>query len=289
MIGIVGKKCGMTRVFTDDGRSVPVTIVQANPNLINRIKTEETDGYNAIQVLTGQSTKNPKKSDAGQIRSNPNEKLSHKLYEFRLNANELEQVDTGKEITVNYFEKGELVDVTGNSIGKGYAGVIKRHNFKTQDATHGNSLAHRAPGSIGQNQTPGRVFKGKKMAGRMGNVKKTIQNLEVIEIDTERNLIFVKGSIAGHDNSFVVITPSIKSKQKEREIFKTPIDATPEVEAQAEEAPQTEETPEVEAQAEEAPQTEETSEVEAQAEEAPQTEETSEVEVDEGSEEEKAQ
>ena len=111
-------------------------------------------------------------------------------------------------------------NVTGNSIGKGYAGVIKRHNFKTQDATHGNSLAHRAPGSIGQNQTPGRVFKGKKMAGRMGNVKKTIQNLEVIEIDTERNLIFIKGSIAGHDNSFVVITPSIKSKQKEREIFK---------------------------------------------------------------------
>ena len=216
----------MTRVFTDDGRSVPVTIVQANPNLINRIKTEETDGYNAIQVLTGQSTKNPKKSDAGQIRSNPNEKLSHKLHEFRLNTNELEQVDTGKEITVDYFEKGELVDVTGNSIGKGYAGVIKRHNFKTQDATHGNSLAHRAPGSIGQNQTPGRVFKGKKMAGRMGNVKKTIQNLEVIEIDTERNLIFIKGSIAGHDNSFVVITPSIKRKQKERKIFKNLIEAS---------------------------------------------------------------
>jgi len=247
VIGIVGKKCGMTRVFTDDGRSVPVTIVQANPNLINRIKTEETDGYNAIQVLTGQSTKNPKKPDAGQIKSNPNEKLSHKLHEFRLNANELEQVDTGKEITVDFFEKGELVDVSGNSIGKGYAGVIKRHNFKTQDATHGNSLAHRAPGSIGQNQTPGRVFKGKKMAGRMGNVKKTMQNLEVIDIDIERNLIFIKGSIAGHDNSFVVITPSIKSKQKERDIFKTPIEETPEVEAQTEEAPQTEETPEVEA------------------------------------------
>ena len=236
----------MTRVFTDDGRSVPVTIVQANPNLINRINNEATDGYDAIQVLTGQSTKNPKKPDAGQIKSNPNEKLSHKLHEFRLNANELEQVDTGKEITVDYFEKGELVDVSGNSIGKGYAGVIKRHNFKTQDATHGNSLAHRAPGSIGQNQTPGRVFKGKKMAGRMGNVKKTIQNLEVIDIDTERNLIFIKGSIAGHDNSFVVITPSIKSEQKEREIFKAP-----EVEAQAEEAPETEETPEVEESSEE--------------------------------------
>ncbi len=249
MIGIVGKKCGMTRVFTDDGRSVPVTIVQANPNLINKIKTEATDGYDAIQVLTGQSTKNPKKPNAGQIKSNPNEKLSHKLHEFRLNSTELEQVDTGKEITVDYFEKGELVDVSGNSIGKGYAGVIKRHNFKTQDATHGNSLAHRAPGSIGQNQTPGRVFKGKKMAGRMGNVKKTIQNLEVIDIDSDRNLIFIKGSIAGHDNSFVVITPSIKSDQKEREIFKTPIEETPEIEAQAEETPETEETPEIEAQA----------------------------------------
>jgi len=265
VIGIVGKKCGMTRVFTDDGRSVPVTIVQANPNLINRIKTETTDGYNAIQVLTGQVTKKPKKPDAGQIASNPNDKLSHKLHEFRLNENELKQVDKGKEITVEYFEKGELVDVTGNSIGKGYAGVIKRHNFKTQDATHGNSLAHRAPGSIGQNQTPGRVFKGKKMAGRMGNVKKTMQNLEVIDIDVERNLIFIKGSIAGHDNSFVIVTPSIKSKQEEREIFKTPIE---------DQTPETEETPEVEAQSEETPETEETPEVEAQSEETPETEET---------------
>ena len=289
MIGIVGKKCVMTRVFTDDGRSVPVTIVQANPNLINRIKTEATDGYDAIQVLTGQTTKNPKKPDSGQIKTNPNEKLSHKLHEFRLNANELEQVDTGKEITVDYFEKGELVDVSGNSIGKGYAGVIKRHNFKTQDATHGNSLAHRAPGSIGQNQTPGRVFKGKKMAGRMGNVKKTMQNLEVIDIDSDRNLIFIKGSIAGHENSFVVITPSIKSEKKEREIFKTPIEETPEVETQAEEAPETEETPEVETQAEEAPETEETPEVETQAEEAPETEETPEVEADQSTDEEKSQ
>ena len=255
MIGIVGKKCGMTRVFTDDGRSVPVTIVQAHPNLINKIKTKETDGYNAIQVLTGQTTKNPKKPDTGQIKTNPDKKLSHKLFEFRLNESELQQIDsgTGKEITVDYFEKGELVDVTGKSIGKGYAGVIKRHNFKTQDATHGNSLAHRAPGSIGQNQTPGRVFKGKKMAGRMGNVKKTMQNLEVIDIDVERNLIFIKGSIAGHDNSFVIVTPSIKSKQEEREIFKTLIE---------DQTPETEETPEVEAQSEETPEVEETSDEE---------------------------
>ena len=162
MIGIVGKKCGMTRVFTDDGRSVPVTIVQANPNLINRIKTEATDGYNAIQVLTGQVTKKPKKPDAGQIASNPNDKLSHKLHEFRLNENELQQVDKGKEITVEYFEKGELVDVTGNSIGKGYAGVIKRHNFKTQDATHGNSLAHRAPGLLDKTKLLAEFLKARK-------------------------------------------------------------------------------------------------------------------------------
>ena len=203
----------MTRVFTDDGRSVPVTIVQANPNLINRIKTEATDGYDAIQVLTGQSTKNPKKPDAGQIKSNPNEKLSHKLHEFRLSATELEQVDTGKEITVDYFEKGELVDVSGNSIGKGYAGVIKRHNFKTQDATHGNSLAHRAPGSIGQNQTPGRVFKGKKMAGRMGNKKVTKQNLKVIDVDSENNLLIVKGSVPGKKNSIIYLKDSVKKSK----------------------------------------------------------------------------
>ena len=202
----------MTRVFTDDGRSVPVTIVQANPNLINRIKTEETDGYNAIQVLTGQSTKNPKKPDAGQIKSNPNEKLSHKLHEFRLNANELEQLDTGKEITVDYFEKGELVDVTGNSIGKGYAGVIKRHNFAMQDATHGNSLAHRAHGSIGQCQTPGRVWKGKKMSGHMGNETKTIQSLELMGADVQNNLLYVKGAVPGFNGSTLKITPAVKQK-----------------------------------------------------------------------------
>jgi len=218
MIGIIGKKCGMTRVFSDDGQSVPVTVIQANPNRINSIKSSEIDGYKAIQVTAGQAKSKTNKPIQGQYaKSNINP--GAKLHEFKLNDHEAGQVESGKEITVSYFKKGELVDVVGKTIGKGFAGVVKRHNFSMQDATHGNSLAHRAPGSIGQNQTPGRVFKGKKMAGHMGNVRKTSQNLEVIEIDEDRNLLFIKGSIAGHVNSDVIIMPAIKSKQDDREIF----------------------------------------------------------------------
>ena len=220
MIGIIGKKCGMTRVFTDDGKSVPVTIIQAYPNQINRIKTLESDGYNAIQVTTNQASSKITKPVQGQFsKSNITPRVT--LHEFRVDDHELEQVETGKEIKVNYFNKGERVDVVGKTIGKGYAGVIKRHNFSMQDATHGNSLAHRAPGSIGQNQTPGRVFKGKKMSGHMGNVRRTIQNLEVIEIDQERNLLFIKGSVSGHINSDLIVTPATKSKKIDREIFGT--------------------------------------------------------------------
>ena len=218
MIGMIGKKCGMTRVFSDDGQSVPVTIIQANPNRINRIKSSETDGYKAIQVTTGHAKSKITKPTKGQYVKN-NINPGTKLHEFKLNNDEAEQVESGKEITVSYFKKGELVDVVGKTIGKGFAGVIKRHNFSMQDATHGNSLSHRAPGSIGQNQTPGRVFKGKKMAGHMGNVRKTTQNLEVVEIDEDRNLLFIKGSIAGHVNSDVIIMPAIKSKQDDRRIF----------------------------------------------------------------------
>ena len=220
MIGIIGKKCGMTRVFTDDGKSVPVTIIQAHPNQINRIKTLESDGYNAIQVTTNQASSKITKPVQGQF-SKSNITPRATLHEFRVDDHELEQVETGKEIKVNYFNKGERVDVVGKTIGKGYAGVIKRHNFSMQDATHGNSLAHRAAGSIGQNQTPGRVFKGKKMSGHMGNVRRTIQNLEVIEIDQERNLLFIKGSVSGHINSDLIVTPATKSKKIDREIFVT--------------------------------------------------------------------
>ena len=208
----------MTRVFTDDGKSVPVTIIQANPNQINRIKTLESDGYNAIQVTTNQASSKITKPVKGQF-SKSNITPRATLHEFRVDDHESEQVETGKEIKVNYFKKGEQVDVVGKTIGKGYAGVIKRHNFSMQDATHGNSLAHRAPGSIGQNQTPGRVFKGKKMSGHMGNVRRTIQNLEIIEIDEERNLLFIKGSVSGHVNSDLIVTPATKSKKIDREIF----------------------------------------------------------------------
>jgi len=218
MIGMIGKKCGMTRVFTDNGESVPVTIIQANPNRINSIKSLEIDGYKAIQVTTGQAKSKITKPIQGQYVKN---KISPgaKLHEFKLNDHEVEQVEIGKEITVSYFKKGELVDVVGKTIGKGFAGVVKRHNFSMQDATHGNSLSHRVPGSIGQNQTPGRVFKGKKMPGHMGNDRRTMQNLEVIEIDEDRNLLFIKGSISGHVNSDVIVRPAIKSKQDDRQIF----------------------------------------------------------------------
>ena len=251
MIGIIGKKCGMTRVFTDDGKSVPVTIIQANPNHINRIKTLESDGYNAIQVATNQTSPKITKPLKGQF-SKSNITPRTKLHEFRIDDNESEQVEIGKEITVNYFKKGELIDVAGKTIGKGYAGVIKRHNFSMQDATHGNSLSHRAPGSIGQNQTPGRVFKGKKMSGHMGNVRRTIQNLEIIEIDEERNLIYVKGSVSGHVNSDLILTPAIKSKKIDREIFVTleeisETQETPETSSEAQ--PETQETPETSSEA----------------------------------------
>jgi len=245
MIGIIGKKCGMTRVFTDDGKSVPVTIIQANPNQINRIKTLESDGYNAIQVTANQASPKITKPVKGQFSKS---KITPRatLHEFRIDDHESEQVETGREIKVNYFKKGELVDVIGKTIGKGFAGVIKRHNFSMQDATHGNSLSHRAPGSIGQNQTPGRVFKGKKMSGQMGNVRRTIQNLEIIEIDEERNLLFVKGSVSGHVNSDVIVTPATKSKKIDREIFVTldqSSEAQPETpETSSEAQPETPET-----------------------------------------------
>ena len=219
MIGIVGKKCGMTRVFTDDGRSVPVTIVQADPNFINKIKTKDIDGYNAIQVSAGSKVKHLSKPNQGQI-NQKNKELRSNLHEFRLNDHEVDMVEAGKEIKVNYFKKGEKVDVSGKSIGKGYAGVIKRHNFSMQDATHGNSLSHRALGSTGQCQTPGRVFKGKKMAGQMGNVQVTEECLEILRVDNERNLLLVKGAIPGSKNGFVRVFLSNKKSSVNEQISK---------------------------------------------------------------------
>jgi len=210
-IGLVGRKTGMSRVFTEDGVSVPVTIIQALPNRVTRVKTEESDGYAALQVTTG-SVKPSRinKAAAGQYAA-ANTEPGEGLFEFRASADEIGEIEAGAEITVERFEPGQIVDVSGTSIGKGYAGAIKRHNFSMQDATHGNSLAHRAPGSIGQNQSPGRVFKGKKMSGHMGNVKRTQQGLEVVQVDTDRNLLVVKGSVPGHAGGRLIVKPTIKS------------------------------------------------------------------------------
>ena len=211
-IGLIGKKCGMTRVFTEAGESVPVTVIEALPNRVTRVKTAESDGYSALQVTTGsRKASRLSKPLAGQYAAASAEP-GEGLWEFRLGTGEGEDVTTGAELTVERFEPGQIVDVVGTSIGKGYAGAVKRHHFRTQDATHGNSLAHRAPGSIGQNQTPGRVFKGKKMSGHLGNVRRTAQNLEVVEVDPERNLILVKGAVPGHRGGRLVIQPAIKAR-----------------------------------------------------------------------------
>ena len=210
-IGLIGRKTGMSRVFTEDGGSVPVTIIQVLPNRVTRIKTEESDGYSALQVTTGGvKPQRISKAVAGQYAAASTEP-GEGLFEFRTEGEDLGEIETGSELTVERFEAGQKVDVIGTSIGKGYAGTVKRHNFRTQDNTHGNSLAHRAPGSIGQNQTPGRVFKGKKMSGHMGNVRCTAQNLEVVQIDAERNLIAVKGSVPGFRGGRLVVQPSVKS------------------------------------------------------------------------------
>ena len=211
-IGVVGRKCGMTRIFTEDGASVPVTVIEVDPNRITQVKTIETDGYRALQVTTGsRRASRVSKPLAGHF-AKANTEAGRGLWEFRLDDNEGEDLAVGGEIKVELFTAGQKVDVTGTSVGKGFAGVVKRHNFSMQDATHGNSLSHRAPGSIGQNQTPGRVFKGKKMAGHMGNVKRTTQNLEVVRVDAERNLLLIKGAVPGSKGGNVIVRASVKAR-----------------------------------------------------------------------------
>ena len=211
-IGLVGRKCGMTRVFTDDGISVPVTVVQVSPNRVTRLKGVDTDGYWAVQVTTGSRKPNRlSKPAAGHFRKAEVE-AGIGLWEFRANEDELRGMTTGQALSVSMFAVGQNVDIIGTSIGKGFAGVVKRHNFSMQDATHGNSLSHRAPGSIGQNQSPGRVFKGKRMAGQMGNVRRTVQNLEVVRVDEDRGLLLVKGAIPGPTGGDVIIRPATKAR-----------------------------------------------------------------------------
>ena len=212
-MGLVGRKCGMTRVFTEDGISIPVTVIEAQPNRITQVKTMENDGYRALQVTAGsRKASRVSKPEAGHF-AKVKVEAGDLMTEFRLSADdqpEEGEFEAGQELKVDLFEEGQKVDVIGTSIGKGFAGTVKRHNFRMQDATHGNSLSHRAPGSIGQNQTPGRVFKGKKMSGHMGNVRRTAQNLEVVRVDTERNLLLIKGAIPGHKGGRVVVQPSLK-------------------------------------------------------------------------------
>ena len=213
-IGIVGRKCGMTRVFTEDGVSVPVTVVEAEPNRITQLKSLERDGYAAVQVTVG--TRRPSrvpKPVAGHY-AKAGVGAGRGLWEFRLGDGEADELEVGSELRVDRFEAGQAVDVVGVSKGKGFAGTVKRHNFRTQDATHGNSLSHRVPGSIGQNQTPGRVFKGKKMAGHMGDARSTVQNLEVVRVDAERNLLLIRGAVPGSIDGDVIVRPSIKARAK---------------------------------------------------------------------------
>jgi large subunit ribosomal protein L3 len=210
-MGLVGRKCGMTRVFTEDGVSIPVTVVEAQPNRITQVKTVESDGYRALQVTAG--AKKPSRVSkplAGHF-ANAKVEAGDLITEIRLDDADDGEFEAGGELKVDLFEEGQKVDVIGTSIGKGYAGTVKRHNFSMQDATHGNSLAHRAPGSIGQNQTPGRVFKGKKMSGHMGNVRRTVQNLEVVRVDAERNLLLIKGAVPGHSGGQVFVRPAVKA------------------------------------------------------------------------------
>lgn len=210
-IGLVGRKSGMTRVFTEEGVSIPVTVVEVQPNRITQIKTPETDGYSAIQVTTGsRRASRVTKAAAGHF-AKANTEAGDGLWEFRTEGSTLE-LAMGGEIKVDLFAAGQKVDVTGTSKGKGFQGGIKRHNFSMQDATHGNSLSHRAPGSIGQCQTPGRVWKGKKMAGQMGNVQKTTQSLEVVRVDLEHNILLIKGAVPGATGSNVVVRPAVKVK-----------------------------------------------------------------------------
>jgi len=210
-MGLVGRKCGMTRVFTEDGVSIPVTVVEAQPNRITQVKTVETDGYRALQVAAGsRKASRVVKPAAGHFAAAKVE-AGDLLAEFRIADSDETDYQTGTELRVELFGEGQKVDVIGTSIGKGFAGTVKRHNFSMQDATHGNSLAHRAPGSIGQNQTPGRVFKGKKMSGQMGNVRRTVQNLEVVRVDSERNLLLIRGAVPGHAGGRVIVRPAIKA------------------------------------------------------------------------------
>ncbi len=210
-IGLIGRKVGMTRIFTEDGTSIPVTVIEATPNRVTQLRTEETDGYRALQVTAGTKKANRiNKAEAGHF-AKAGVEAGRTLVEFRLEENEGADIEVGSEITVEIFNDTKKIDVTGTSKGKGFQGAIKRWNFSSQRMTHGNSLSHRAPGSIGQNQSPGKVFKGKKMAGQLGNKQVTTQSLEVVRVDVENGLILVKGAVPGATGNDVIVKPAVKA------------------------------------------------------------------------------
>jgi large subunit ribosomal protein L3 len=211
-IGIIGRKRGMTRVFNEDGQSVPVTVIEAEPNRVTRLIEQDREGYRAVQIAWGTRKPSSVNKAMSGIYAKAEIGASEGLAEFRLGEDEGKDLATGSEIKVDIFSAGQMVDVAGTTIGKGYAGAIKRHNFRMNNASHGCSVSHRSAGSIGQNQTPGRVFKGKKMAGHMGNTKQTAQNLEVVRVDGDRNLLLVKGSVPGAKGSKVLIRPAVKAR-----------------------------------------------------------------------------
>jgi len=213
-LGVIGKKIGMSRVYSADGSAVPVTVLEVGPNRVTQVKTDENDGYRAVQVTVGERRPSRVTKPLAGHFAKANVAPGRGLWEFRLDKGEGESLAAGAEIKADIFAAGQLVDVQGTTIGKGFAGVIKRHHFRGGRATHGNSLSHRAPGSIGQRQTPGRVFPGKPMAGHLGNKVRTQQNLEVMRVDTDKNLLLVKGAVPGPKGADVVIRPAVKAKKK---------------------------------------------------------------------------
>ncbi len=213
-IGLIGRKCGMSRVFSENGESIPVTVVEIQANKVTQVKTMENDGYSAIQVTTGSRRASRVTKPAAGHFAKAKVEAGRGLWEFTAPAEELAEkgLEPGAEINADMFNVGQFVDVTGIAKGKGFAGPVKRWHFAMQDATHGNSLSHRAHGSTGQNQTPGRVFKGKKMAGQLGNVQRTVQNLEIVRVDTDRNLLLIKGAIPGAPATDVIVRPAVKKQ-----------------------------------------------------------------------------
>jgi len=221
-IGLVGRKCGMTRVFTDAGETVPVTVIEALPNRVTQVKSAESDGYRALQVTIGTRRQSLLNKPAAGHYAKANVAAGRGLWEMRLSEKEGADLKAGAELKVDQFKVGQIVDVTGTTIGKGYAGVMKRHNFAGGYASHGASLAHRVPGSIGQRQTPGRVFPGKRMSGHMGVRRRTVENLRVVQIDVERNLLLVSGAVPGAEGGNVIVKPSVKAAAQARRVRVAP-------------------------------------------------------------------